>query len=411
MREKIDALKQQRAQHISRMREIAADAESEDRDLTAEETQEFDRLTDETDALELRAARLEKVAGLEPMPRVTADEEVVAEPEGRQVPETLNEYRAAHAGALAQDDPSYRDAFFHWVTARDVRDLAPEEQRVLSKATAGAGANLVPTLFANELIQALRDFGVMRQIARTVTTSGGEALQVPTVSSHGSAAWTAENAAYTASDEAFGQLTLNAYKAATLIKVSEELLADSAFDLESYIRNEFGQRIGVLENTGFVVGDGSGKPTGVTTQASAGVTAASATAITSDELIDLYHSLLPPHRRNAVFVAKDSTIKLFRKLKDTTNQYLWQPGLQAGRPDTLLGAPIYADPDMPAATTGLVSVLYGDFSYYWIRDVQGVAIQRLNELYAENGQVGFRAYHRTDGKLTNTAAVKKLTQA
>jgi HK97 family phage major capsid protein len=110
-------------------------------------------------------------------------------------------------------------------------------------------------------------------------------------------------------------------------------------------------------------------------------------------------------------VANDSTIKLVRKLKDTTNQYLWQPGLQAGEPDTLLGKPVYADPDMPAATTGLVSALFGDFSYYWIRDVNGIAFQRLNELYAENGQVGFRAYHRTDGKLLNTAAVKKLTQA
>lgn len=413
MRDQINALKAERATLITRMREIAATAESEDRDLTAEETQEFDRVTAEADSLEARAGRMEKLAGLDPLPRQTTDEETDHAPEGedREVPAGLNEYRAARTGGLVQDDPEYRAAFYHMLTATDARDLSPDELRVLSKATAGAGANLVPTLFANELIQALRDFGVMRQISRTVTTSGGEALQVPTVSSHGSAAWTAENAAFTASDEAFGQLTLNAYKAATLIKVSEELLADSAFDLESYIRNEFGQRIGVLENTGFVVGDGSGKPTGVTTQASAGVTAASATAITSDELIDLYHSLLPPHRRNAVFVAKDSTIKLFRKLKDTTNQYLWQPGLQAGRPDTLLGAPIYADPDMPAATTGLVSVLYGDFGYYWIRDVQGVALQRLNELYAENGQVGFRAYHRTDGKLTNTAAVKKLTQA
>lgn len=414
MRDQINTLKHDRVKLVEEMRALTVKAESDGRDLTSEEAQEFDRLETEADSLEHRVGRMEKLAGLEPQPRQTRDEPVEVpggsgtEPE---VPASLNEYRAARRDQLVQDTAEYRSAFFHLMTATDPRDLAPEELRVLSKATAGAGANLVPTSFAKELIQSLRDFGVMRQIARTVSTDSGEAIQVPTVSAHGSAAWTAENAAYTASDETFGQATLNAYKAATLIKVSEELLADSAFDLEAYIRTEFGLRIGVLENTGYVVGDGSGKPTGVTTQASAGVTAASATAITADELIDLFHSLLPPHRRNAVFVAKDSTIKLVRKLKDTTNQYLWQPGLQAGKPDTLLGAPIYADPDMPAATTGQVSVLFGDFSFYWIRDVAGVAIQRLNELYAENGQVGFRAYHRTDGRLLNAVAVKKLTQA
>ncbi len=409
MREQITALKQERAGLIDRMREITVAAEADERDLTAEEGQEFDRLETDAAGLEQRAARMEKLAGLEPRleeRQVPAPAETV-EPAGveHRFAESLNQFREDRALPLPQDDPEYRDAFYRWLIDGEA------EFRTLSKASAGAGANLVPTLFAKQLIAALRDFGVIRQIANVVTTSGGEALQVPSVSTHGTASWTAENAAYTASDEAFGQATLNAYKAATLIQVSEELLADSAFDLESYIRGEFGQRIGVLENTGYVVGDGSGKPTGVATQASAGVTAAGAAAITTDELIDLYHSLLPPYRRSAVWVLKDSTIKLVRKLKDSTNQYLWQPGLQAGAPDTLLGKPLYADPDMPAATTGLVSVLFGDFSYYWIRDVNGVAFQRLNELYAANGQVGFRVYHRTDGKLLNTAAVKKLTQA
>jgi HK97 family phage major capsid protein len=410
----VEELRQKRAGLLDEMRELTDKAEAEDRDLSAEETQEFERREADFDSFTQRIERIEKLEGYGP--KLTRSQ-VSGEPETREMdeepeaPQSFEEFNKQRRGVKPQDSPEYRNVFFRWITARDERELDSAELRVLSKATAGAGLNLVPTAFQRELLVALRDFGVMRQISRVVSTDSGEALQWPTNSAHGTASWTAENAAYSASDETFGQATLNAYKAATLIKVSEELLADAAFDLDGFIRQEFGQRIGILENTAYVVGDGSGKPTGVSTQASAGVTAAGATAITSDELIDLYHSLLPPYRRNAVFVLKDSTIKLIRKLKDTTNQYLWQPGLAAGQQDTLLGKPVYADPDMPAATTGLVSALFGDFSYYVIRDVDGIAFQRLNELYAENGQVGFRAYHRTDGKLLDTAAVKKLTQA
>lgn len=410
----INVLKEQRAGLFDQMRDLTLKAESDSRDLTAEEAQEFDRMESEADTLEKRAGRLEKLLGMEPAP-VRQTDGSGSDDSGDQggeppAPKSFGEFKEQRAGVLPQDTDEYRSVFFKAYS--ESGPLTTEEYRVLSKASAGAGLNLVPTAFSNRLIDALRDFGVMRQISTVDTTASGEAIQYATVSSHGVATWTAENAAFTASDEVLGQTTLNAYKAAVLIKVSEELLADAAFDLERYIAREFGQRIGILENTAYLVGDGSGKPTGVATQASAGVTAASATAITADELIDLYHSLLPPYRRNAVWLFKDSTIKLVRKLKDTTGQYLWQSALVAGTPDMFLGRPVYADPDMAAATTGLVSVLFGDFSYYTIRDSMGggVMFQRLNELYAENGQVGFRAAHRTDGKLLNTAAVKKLTQ-
>ncbi len=412
----INQLKEQRAGLIDRMREVTLTAESEERDLTAEEGQEFDRLEKDAGRLEQRAARMEKLAGFgsEPVREMSPEStpsEREEQPEERKAPGSLQEYREQRGGVRAQDTDKYRQAFYHWMSEPDPRNLDANEFRVLSKATAGAGLNLVPTEFARTLIDALREFGIMRQVATVDSTDSGDAIQYPSVASHGTAAWTAENAAYVASDETFGQATLNAYKAATLIKVSEELLKDAAFDLEAYIRTEFGQRIGILENTAYLVGDGSGKPTGVATQASAGVTFASNAAITADELIDLYHSLLAPYRRNAVWIVRDSTMKVLRKLKDTTNQYIWQPGLTAGAPDALLGRPIYTDPDMAAVATVAVSVLFGDFSYYRIRDVNGITFQRLVELYAENGQVGFRANHRTDGKLLNTAAVKKGTHA
>jgi len=408
----IEELRTRRAAAFEGMKELNDKCLAEERDFSAEEQQEYERRESEFDSLTKQIERTERIEGHAPkMTRSTAEPEAEERKAAadEKFAETLAEFNQQRRGMKPQDDPEYRHTFYKWLTVADERELEPAELRVLSKATAGAGLNLVPTAFQRTLIDSLREFGAMRDISNVITTDSGEALQVPSVSSHGTASWTAENAAYTASDEAFGQATLNAYKAATLIKVSEELLEDAAFDLESYIRMEFGQRIGVLENTGYVVGDGSGKPTGVATQASAGVTAASNAAITTDELVDLYHSLLPPYRRNATWLLKDSTVKVIRKLKDADNQYIWQPGLQLGEPDVLLGRPVRVDPDMAAVGTTAVSVLFGDFSYYWIRDVDGIAFQRLNELYAENGQVGFRAFHRTDGELLNTAAVKKLT--
>lgn len=438
---RIAEVKGQRAERIAEARAIIEKAEAENRGLTAEETLEFDRLEAAADELETRAKNLEFVlgsGGLSPERRQVDEddtsewagmtaEELAEEKRARNLsqpsldeirsrifageqkaPMSFKDYNELRQAALPQNAPEYRWSFFRYMTVRDVRELTGDEVRTLSKATAAAGANLVPTNFERELIDSLRTFGVMRQISRVISTSDGAALEIPSITAHGIAAWTAENAAFTPSDETVGKNTVNAYKAATIILVSEELLQDSAFDLEAYIRGEFGARIGVLENTAYVVGDGTAKPTGVTTQATLGKTGTTGqtTSVTTDDLIDLLYSVAPPYRRTGVFLLNDGSIKNIRKLKDTTNQYMWAPGLLAGEPDSLLGKAIYGDPDMPVMAANAKSILFGDFSTYWIRDVNGIAFQRLNELYAANGQVGFRAYHRTDGKLMNTAAVK-----
>ena len=198
-----------------------------------------------------------------------------------------------------------------------------------------------------------------------------------------------------------------------MIKVSEELLNDSVFDLESYISREFARRVGAKEEEAFFTGDGSGKPLGILAAsggAETGITAASATAITADELIDLFYSLKAPYRRNAVWLLNDSTIKAVRKLKDGSGQYLWQPSLTAGTPDLLLGRPVRTSAYMPAVAAGAKTIAFGDFSYYWIADRQGRSFKRLNELYAANGQVGFLASQRVDGKMILPEAVKVLVQ-
>ena len=196
-----------------------------------------------------------------------------------------------------------------------------------------------------------------------------------------------------------------------MIKVSEELLNDSVFDMPSYIAREFARRIGAAEEEAFFTGDGSGKPLGVlaaTGGAETGVTAASATAITMDEIMDLFYSLRAPYRKNAVFIMNDSTIKAIRKLKNNNGDYLWQPSVQAGQPDRLLNRPLYTSTFMPELAASAKPILFGDLGYYWVADRQGRSFKRLNELFAPTGQVGFLASERVDGKVILPEAIKVL---
>ena len=231
------------------------------------------------------------------------------------------------------------------------------------------------------------------------------------MASKGTASWIDEEAAYPESDDSFGQVSIGAYKLATMLKVSEELLNDSVFDLPSYIAREFARRIGAAEEEAFFTGNGTGKPTGLLHTTEATLTEGeTATAITMDEVIDLFYSLRAPYRRNAVFIMNDSTVKAIRKLKNGNGDYLWQPSLTAGQPDTLLGRPVYTSSYMPAIAAGNKAILFGDLGYCWVADRQGRSFKRLNELYAATGQVGFLASQRVDGKLVLAEAVKVLAQ-
>mgnify|MGYP002581106450 CR=1 FL=1 len=283
---------------------------------------------------------------------------------------------------------------------------------VLQEGIDADGGYLVPEEYDSRLIEALEEENIFRQLAKIIQTSSGD-RKIPVVATKGTASWIDEEGAYLESDDSFGQVSIGAYKLGTMIKVSEELLNDSAFDLESYISREFARRIGAKEEESFFTGDGTGKPLGVLAEtggAEVGVTAASATAITADELIDLFYSLKAPYRRNAVWVLNDSTIKAIRKLKDNQGQYLWQPSLTAGAPDLLLGKPVRTSAYMPAIAADAKTITFGDFSYYWIADRQGRSFKRLNELYAATGQVGFLASQRVDGKLILPEAIKVLAQ-
>ena len=244
----------------------------------------------------------------------------------------------------------------------------PEIVNALQIGTDSEGGYLVPDEFERSLVEALEEENIFRQLAKVIKTSSGD-RKIPVVASKGTASWIDEGGSFTESDDAFSQVSIGAYKLGTMIKVSEELLNDSVFDLESYISREFARRIGAKEEEAFFTGDGSGKPLGVladTGGAQTGVTAAAAATIAVDELIDLFYSLKSPYRKNAMWVLNDATIKSVRKLKDQQGQYLWQPALVAGAPDTILGKPVKTSAYMPVIAAGAKAIAFGDFGYYWI---------------------------------------------
>ena len=290
---------------------------------------------------------------------------------------------------------------------RHLRGKAPIHN-VLSESTDADGGYLVPEEFERQVISGLDEANVIRSIAKVITTHHDR--KIPVAVGHSAATWTAENAAFTESNPTFGQKQIDAFKLTDLIRVSVELLQDSEFDLEEYIANEFSRAFGIAEEEAFCVGTGTNQPTGIFTAngGTVGVTAASATAITVDEVISLVYALKSPYRRNAKFLMNDATVSLLRKLKDNNGAYLWQPSVQAGQPDKLLGYDLYTSPYVPTVASGALAIAFGDFQNYWIGDRAGRTVQRLNELYATNGQIGYVATERVDGKVILPEGIQLL---
>ena len=389
------ALREKRAKLWDSAKAFLDSRRSETGLLSAEDTATYEKM--ETDVVNLgkEIERLERqaVMDLELAKPTTAaithrpSQQQDAEKTGR----ASNEYKAAFWKAMKN-----KTAF--------------EVQNALQVGTDSEGGYLVPDEFERTLIEALQEENIFRQLATIITTSSGD-RKIPVVASKGTASWVDEEGAIPESDDAFGQVSIGAYKLATMIKVSEELISDSVFSLEQYIAKEFGRRIGSKEEEAFFIGDGTGKPTGIfnaTGGAGVGITAASATALTIDEIMDLFYSLKAPYRKNAAFVTNDATVKVIRKLKDGNGQYLWQPSVTAGQPDTLLSRPLKTSAYVPSIAAAAKVLAFGDFGYYWVADRQGRSFQRLGELYAATGQVGFKATQRVDGKLILAEAVKVL---
>lgn len=391
-----DKLIEKRHALALKARALMDDAKEENRNLTAEESEKFDRIMAEVDEVDAQIERYDRLSNVD---------ERGSEIQPMDVPPQRTEPQST----------DYRSAMLQYLR-RGKSALNADEIRALEAGESAEGGALTYEEFEAMIVEKLQEQNVIRQVATVITTGGDRNL--PVEDGEGTATWIGEEGSYAesldggAAEDTFSRVVLSAHKLQYLIKVSEELLQDSSFDLEAYLARMIGRRLGDGEEAAFVAGNGTGKPTGIITSATVGKTTSSASAITADELIDLYHSVKRPYRQNATWLMADSTVKAIRKLKTSTlEDYIWQPGLQAGEPDRLLGRPVFASAAAPEISTGVAVAAFGDMSYYYIADRGNRVLQRLNELYAGNGQIGFRAYERVDGKIVLSEAIKSLVMA
>lgn len=316
---------------------------------------------------------------------------------------------------------AYRDAFLAWAE-RGTSDLDAEqrqalregkvEARALGVGTDSAGGYTVPPGFRNRLVEQMKAYGAVIDVAEVLDTDSGNELEWPTLDDTANVgAILAENTQVTEQDIVVGTASLGAYKyTSKMVRVSLELLQDSAIDTEGLLTRKLAERIARIWNQHFTTGTGTAQPDGVVTSATVGKTGTTGqtTTITWDDLIDLEHSIDPAYRNaRSRFMFRDATLASLRKLKDGNSNYIWQPSVQAGVAPTINGRPYVINQDMPAMAASAKSVLYGDFQEaYVVRRVMGIQLVRFGERYMDFGQVGFLSFARADGTLQNASAVK-----
>lgn len=400
--DRIQALLEQRANIYSGMTAIVDLATSEKRELTGEENAEFERRNGDLDRLDAQVKAL-----TEGEKRAQDAQDALSEIRSR-------EPRPGSTPGQESDVSKRLRSFLKGETRTfEVKADGPVDFRVLSKLSAGAGANTVKTSFYERLMQHFIEVAGIMQLGPTVlNTTSGEQILVPKTTGHSTASLVAEAGTIAASDPAFGQMPLDAYKYATLFQVSSELLQDTSVDIEGYLSMQAGRAVGNAFGTHAITGTGTNQPNGVMTAATVGVTGAASVvgAFTADNLIDLFYSVIAPYRNSpsAGWLMRDATVGNVRKLKDSAGQYLWQPSLQVGVPDTFLGKPIATDPNVGAVALSARSVAFGDFSRYMVRLVNGVRFERSDDFAFNTDLATYRCIMRADGDLADTTGAIKV---
>jgi HK97 family phage major capsid protein len=392
-------LLEQRAAAVAKAREVINTADNEKRNLNSEEQSTVDQWFAEADTL------TQTIETQQRKERVENTERSLRESAGRKVSET-----GSIRNAVSDNDrkESLRAWALHGTDkARNGSEVSMRaadcgirlDNNVLSVRALAKGSSTVPVSFSSEIDKALAFYCQARQFCRVLETATGEDITYPKVTDvANTATLVAEAGSITdATDPTFSNVSLKAYKfATTIIRLSDELLADNAVNIESLLAELGGERLGRGEGGYFSTGSGTSQPQGYVTAAASAVNLASTNVMVADKIIDLIYATNRAYRVNGKFVAHDTTIASIRKLKSSDNQYIWQPGLTLGEPDRLLGYPIYADNNMATSGDDAKLVLFGDFSKMLIRDVgPSLQVKRLNELYAATGEVGFVFLHRT----------------
>ncbi len=336
------------------------------------------------------------------------------------------QYRDVWKRAMCFDGPA--EYGFRGISAADrqfmteFRDMGTGGGNALQGS---GGGYFVPVGFVDQIESAMKWYGDMLRAGTIMTTATGQPLPYPTDNDTGTVGeLLAEATQVATADVTLGNLTLNAFKFSTkMVKVSIELMQDSAFDLEGYLGDKFAMRLGRILNTKFTTGAGTTEPKGIITAGTAGPTATgsstndggsgtAANSIGTDDLIELEHSVDKAYRRGSSFMAHDSTIKFVKKLKDKYGRPIWLPGLAVSSPDTILDYPYFTNNDMDTIATTKKTVLFGRLDKYLIRKVKDLSVLRLVERFADYGQVAFIGFARYDGNLLDagTHPVKYLVQ-
>lgn len=403
----VQALHEKRANVWEQMKEVMDVAEREGRDLSAEERSKYeaaekdlDSIGDQIERQERHDARGRELDVIDRSALVPGDT-----PQGNADAQA-ERYARAFDGYLrgvsvAEMDPS------------DAKALRSgwQEARALGVATQSGGGYLAPADFDTNLRETILTYSNLLNNVQVINTDSGVAFSWPTVNDTANVgAILAENTQVTEQDVVFGTAQIGAYKyTSKMVRVSMELLQDAAFDVEGYLRRALAERVGRIWNQHFTTGTGTNQPLGIVTGATAGKVGATGqtTTVTYDDLIDLIDSIDSAYQGNAQFMLNASTRKSIRKLKDTTGAPLWQPSIQAGVPDQLLGYGYVINTDMPVPAASAKSILFGDFrAAYLARQVLGFTVLRLNERFADYGQSAFLGFARADGTVQNSAAYR-----
>lgn len=410
MSEYAKMLLEKRANVWEQAKALLDKAAEEKRGLTAEEQASYDKMSEDLRSLREQADKVAadhataeaSEASLRKLAETPADEAHRKAPNQEQFGRELRAFLRGERRSLD-------------VTG-DV-DIRALQQRALGGSTAGAGVETQPTNFYNKLWASLIQTAQLMQAGVTVLqTNDGNTIQIPSADTHSTASWTQAGNTISESDPHFVQRSLSAYKASNLILVDRELTEDTGVDLEGYLAMECGRAVGNLIGQGLAVGTGSGQPTGLITKTSLGVTSATAVSgkPTFDDVINLYYSVIPQYRASqaCAFVMEDSTAGYLRTLKDSYGQYLWQPGLTLGTPDTILGKRVVIEPYMPALGLNNKSIAFGDLAAYFARVVRGIRFEQSLDFAFNSDQVAFRCVLRADGTLVDqTGAVKHFVGA
>lgn len=394
--------KQDRRALWEQMQALNAKAGDEKREFTAEEQEQWNRM--DADLSKLTAV-------IERQERLLAMEDKEADRVAQGIKPT---------GVATPQDDAYDKAFRSWL-AFGHEGLTPEqrglmqarfvENRALGVGAGATGGFLVPQGFYQRIITSLREVGGIRDSrAYIIPTATGNLLPIPTTDdTANSGVRIAENTAITALATTYGQRTLGAFMyTSRIIQISLQLLQDAAFDMERHLAEVMGTRIGRITNEEFTLGTGTTMPRGVVTDATSGVAAGAgnSTSITYANLVAMEHSVDPAYRRRAEWMFHDTTLRALKQMVDSQGRPLWVPGMAVREPDTLMGYRYVVNQNMAVMAANARSILFGDFSKFFVRDVQDMQVLRLTERYAEFLQVGFLAYSRHDSVLTDTAAVR-----